>query len=53
MNSATRKFPNYEKGELLFSPINQEKLDNLFRHNEDETIFIKSDFATYLKNRLT
>ena len=31
----------------------QEKLDNLFRHNDDETIFIKSDFATYLKNRLT
>lgn len=46
-------FPNYEKGELLFSPINQEKLDNLFRHNEDNSIFIKSDFATYLKNRLT
>ena len=45
-------FPNYEKGELLFSPIDQEKLDNLFRHNEDESIFIKSTFATYLKNRL-
>lgn len=45
-------FPNYEKGELLFSPIDQEKLDNLFRHNEDESIFIKSTFATYLKSRL-
>lgn len=46
-------FPDYEKGELLFSPIDQEKLDNLFRHNEDNAIFIKSDFATYLKEKLT
>lgn len=46
-------FPDYKKGELLFSPINQEKLDNLFRHNEDSSIFIKSTFATYLKSRLT
>lgn len=46
-------FPNYEKGELPFSPIDQEKLDNLFRHNENNSIFIKSDFATYLKKRLT
>jgi len=45
-------FPDYEKGELLFSAIDQEKLDNLFRHNEDESIFIKSTFATYLKSRL-
>ena len=46
-------FPDYEKGELPFSPNDQEKLDNLFRHNEDNSIFIKSDFATYLKNRLS
>lgn len=46
-------FPDYEKGELLFRPIDQEKLDNLFRHNEDDSIFIKSNFATYLKKRLT
>ena len=46
-------FPDYEKGELLFSPIDQEKLDNLFRHNEDSSIFIKSTFATYLKSQLT
>lgn len=45
-------FPDYEKGELLFSSINQEKLENLFRHNEDNSIFIKSTFATYLKSRL-
>lgn len=46
-------FSEYEKGELPFSPIDQEKLDNLFRHNEDNSIFIKSDFATYLKEKLT
>lgn len=43
-------FPNYEKGNFPFNGINQEMLDNLFRHNEGSTIFIKSEFATYLKS---
>lgn len=45
-------FPDYKKGELPFSTINQENIENLFRHNEDNSIFIKSDFAMYLKSRL-
>lgn len=45
-------FPGYEKGELPIGPIDQKKLDNLFRHNEDKTVFIKSAFAAYLKGLL-
>ena len=47
-----KMFPNYKKGELLFTPIDKDKLDNLFRHNEDKGIFIKSDFAAFLKKLL-
>lgn len=46
-------FPDYQKGDLLFSPISQEMLDNLFRHNEDAGVFVKSSFASYLKSALT
>lgn len=45
-------FPGYAKGSFPFSAITQGMLDNLFRHNEDSSIFIKSDFASYLKELL-
>lgn len=45
-------FPGYAKGAFPFSAITQGMLDNLFRHNEDLSIFIKSDFASYLKELL-
>ena len=44
--------PNYSKGSCPFSPLEHINLENLFRHNADINIFIKSDFASLLKNLL-
>lgn len=38
----------YQKGECPFI-IDQSYLDNLFAHNTDQNIFIKSDFVTFIQ----
>lgn len=41
-------FGNYEKGQIPFE-ITQERLNNLFIHNNDKNCFFKCDFATFLE----
>jgi hypothetical protein len=46
---ATEIFKSYKKGECPFSPITQTHLNNLFKNNNNNKTFLKSDFASFLE----